>query len=73
MSGFESTAYLKFTKLQLVFLWLLLQSHYDEASLAETSKYGQSTFLRMCSLLLNERAFVFLLVRRNELHSANLA
>ena len=71
MSGFELTAYLKFTKLQHVFLWLLLQSHYDEASLAETSKYGQSTFLRMCSLLLN--AFVFLLVRRNELHSANLA
>ena len=28
--------------------------------LAETSKYGPSTFLRMCSLLLKERTFVFL-------------
>ena len=28
--------------------------------LAETSKYGLSTFLRMCSLLLKERTFVFL-------------
>ena len=27
--------------------------------LAETSKYGPSTFLRMCSLLLKERTFVF--------------
>ena len=61
--GVESTAYLKFTKLQHVFLWLSLQSHYrvtDEAFLAETSKYGPSTFLRMCSLLLKERTFVFL-------------
>ena len=31
-------------------------------SLAETSKYGPSTFLRMCSLLLKERTFVFLFV-----------
>ena len=63
MSVFESTAYLKFTKLQHVFLWLSLHSHYkvtDEAFLAETSKYDPSTFLRMCSLLLKERTFVFL-------------
>ena len=49
-------------KLQHVFLWLSLQSHYrvtDEAFVAETSQYGPSTFLRMCSLLLKERAFVF--------------
>ena len=32
----------------------------DEAFLAETSKYGPSTFLRMCSLLLKELNFVFL-------------
>ena len=41
-----------------------MQSHYrvnDEAFLAETSKYGLSTFLRMCSLLLKEHIFVFLL------------
>ena len=59
---FESTAYLKFRKLQHVFLWRSLQIHYsvtDEAFLAETSKYGPSTFLRMCSLLLKERIFVF--------------
>ena len=39
------------------------KSHYrvtDEAFLAETSKYGPSTFLRMCSLLLKEHMFVFL-------------
>ena len=57
ISVFESTAYLKFTNLQHVFLWLSLQSHCrvtDEAFLAETSKYGPSTFLRMCSLLLKE-------------------
>ena len=60
---FESTAYLKFTKLQHVFLWLSLQSHYRvtvAAFLAETSKYGPSTFLRMCSLLLKECTFIFL-------------
>ena len=37
-------------------------SHYrvtDETFLAETSKYGPSTFLRMCSLLLKEHIFVF--------------
>ena len=63
ISVFESTAYLKCAKLQLVFLWLSLQSHYcvtDEAFLAETSKYGPSTFLLMCSLLLKEHSFVFL-------------
>ena len=27
--------------------------------MVETSKYGPSTFLRMCSLLLKERTFVF--------------
>ena len=32
----------------------------DEAFLAEISKYGPSTFLRMCSLLLKEHIFVFL-------------
>ena len=58
-----STAYLKFTKLQHVFLWFSLQNHYrvtDEAFLAKTLKFGPSTFLRMCSLLLKERTFVFL-------------
>ena len=46
-----------------VFLWLSLLSHYrvtDEAFLAETSKYGPSTFLQMCSLLLKKRTFEFL-------------
>ena len=56
-----------FTKSQHVFLWLSLQSHYrvtDEAVLAETSKYGLSTSLRMCSLLLKERTLYFYLVRQ---------
>ena len=56
-------SYLKFTKLQHVFLWLSLQSHNrvtDEAFLAETSNYGPSTFLRMRSPLLKERTFVLL-------------
>ena len=40
ISVFESTAYLKFPKLQYVFLWLSLPGHYrvtDEALLAETT------------------------------------
>ena len=40
-----------------------MQSHdrvTDEAVLAETSKYGPSNFLQMCSLLLKKRTFVFL-------------
>ena len=52
-----------FTKLQHVFLCISLQSHYrvtDEAFLAETSKYGPSSFLQMCSLLLKEHIVVFL-------------
>ena len=61
---FESTAYLKFTKSQHVFLWLSLQNHYrvtDEAFSAQASKYGPSTLLRKCSLLLKERTFVIFL------------
>ena len=49
-------------KIATGFLWFSLQSHYrvtDEAFIAETSKYGPSTLLRMCSLLLKERTFVF--------------
>ena len=55
---------LKVTKLQHVFLWLSLQSHYrvtDEAFLAETSKYGPPTSLRMCLLLLKERTSCILI------------
>ena len=62
---FESTAYLKCTKLQVFVLWLSSQSHFrvtDEAFLAETFRYGPSTFLRMCSLLFKEHSFVFLFV-----------
>ena len=44
-------------------------SHYkvtDEAFLAETSKYGPSTFLQMYSLLLKECTVVFLRNYRND-------
>ena len=45
-----------------------MQSHYrvtDEAFLADTSNNGPSIFLRMCSLLLNERLFIFLFINLN--------
>ena len=40
---------------------MAINSVTDEAFLAETSKYGPSTFLRMCPLLLKERTFEFYL------------
>ena len=48
-----------------VFLLLSLHGHYrvtDEDLIYETTKYGPSTFFRMCSLLLKELIFCILLV-----------
>ena len=50
-------------KIAACFPLAFVASHYrvtDEAFLADTSKYGPSTFLRMCSLLLKEHTLVFL-------------